>query len=157
MKKQLFSRKYWFRFFGFFIWCLIIYSIGMYFFREKDENFWTLSNFADKIGFAFFMSLFFSYQNKNEKNVSASEIVEKPTIKSFFGTYILLLLFGIIILTFMLFIGWILFSVFSTTEPFFLTYVKAVMVTAIMCLLINIYFFVTENLKYNKQQKAQDN
>jgi hypothetical protein len=157
MKTQLLSKQFWLRFSGYFFWYLVLFTVITYLSREKDEQFWSISNLSDKIAFALFMALLFAVwnpQNKQTSKLQSNSVVSKPTLKEFFGTYLIILLFMLPILVVLTALGWGIIELFSHNDvTFWPVLLKSLIVTSVLCLLTNVFFSVSQLISFKRQKK----
>jgi hypothetical protein len=149
-RKQLLSWEFWKRF----VLYLFIYLLGFFIihFVGIGEPIEPTASFLTKyVGIGFCMAIIAAFSNKGQEKEDI--LYEKPTWNEFFGTYLLLLIFGFMIMSLLLLIGWLIFYFFSK-EPaiFFPTYLKSLAAVAILCLLINGFFFIRQLLNYRKHK-----
>lgn len=157
MNTQVRSKQFRARFTGYFAWYLVIYIVITYLFREKGEEFWSLSNLSDKIAFALFMGLIVAVWNPSKNQtpkLQSDPVVNKPTGKEFVGTYLVILIFILPLLVILITFGWGLIGLFShNEEPFWPVLLKSIIITAVLCLLINTYFSIAQLISYRRQKK----
>jgi len=149
MLQQIKTKDYWKRVAGYFLWFLLTYTLISYVFREADEPFWSLKEIQSRSIFAFFMAIVFSYRGKLQSASAVSSETESGrhrwTSKEFIGIFGILLLYGVIGMTVLFGIGWMVIQfAYGSVEPFGRTFIRMLMVTAIMTFLATLVLFLCD-------------